>query len=215
MRNFDLSLYALFDPSIARGMGGEAVIQAVEGGVSLVQLRVKDTSSRQFLENALMIRSALASQTVPLIINDRVDIALACGADGVHLGQDDLPVEAARRIMGDEAIIGLTVRSEEEALRAPLDVIDYVGLGGVFATTSKANDTPPLGLDGFRHLASLLKERRPDLPICAIAGITPQNCGAVIKAGADGVAVISALFVKENPRLAAAEMLAAIESARA
>lgn len=215
MRNFDLSLYALFDPSIARGMGGEAVIQAVEGGVSLVQLRVKDTSSRQFLENALMIRSALASQTVPLIINDRVDIALACGADGVHLGQDDLPVEAARRIMGDEAIIGLTVRSEEEALRAPLDVIDYVGLGGVFATTSKANDTPPLGLDGFRHLASLLKERRPDLPICAIAGITPQNCGAVIKAGADGVAVISALFAKENPRLAAAEMLAAIESARA
>lgn len=216
MTSLDLSLYAIFDPDVTPGIDmAHALRAAAAGGVSLLQLRCKSMSTNAFLRLAVSAKAALAGTGVALIINDRVDIAMACEADGVHVGQDDLPADAARRILGANAIIGLTVRSEAEAYAAPLDVIDYVGLGGVFATASKVNDTAPLGLDGFRRLADMLRSRRPDLPICAIAGITVDNCGSVIAAGADGIAVISAIFADGEPAMAAARLFTEITKARA
>lgn len=216
MRSLDLSLYAIFDPDVTPGVEmAHALRAAAAGGVRLLQLRCKSMSTPAFLRLAMMAKAALSGAGVPLIINDRVDIALACGADGVHVGQDDLPAQAARRVLGANAIIGLTVRSEAEARAAPLEVIDYVGLGGVFATPSKVNETAPLGLDGFRRLVEVLRSRRPDLPICAIAGITVENCAAVIAAGADGIAVISAIFASGEPGMAAANFSAEIAKARA
>lgn len=212
---FDLSLYAVFDPGLVAADAVASVRQAVAGGATLVQLRYKGSSARDFLSYARALKTGLADTATPLIINDRVDVAVACGADGVHVGQDDLPPQAARVLLGPKAIIGLTVRSEDEARAAPLDVIDYVGLGGVFATQSKANETAPLGIEGFRHLAGLLKSRKPGLPVCGIAGINAENCAAVIAAGADGVAVISAIFSQEDVRVGAEALAAEIARARA
>lgn len=216
MTSFDLSLYAIFDPDVTPGIEmAQALRAAAAGGASLLQLRCKSLSGSAFLRKASTAKAALAGTGVPLIINDRVDIAMASGADGVHVGQDDLPAQAARRLLGANAIIGLTVRSEAEARAAPLDVIDYVGLGGVFATASKVNETAPLGLDGFRRLADMLRSRRADLPICAIAGIKVENCRSVIAAGADGIAVISAIFGIGEPAMAAARLSSEISKARA
>lgn len=216
MTSLDLSLYAIFDPDVTSGIDmAQALRAAVAGGVSLLQLRCKSMSTTAFLRLAVSAKAALAGTGVALIINDRVDIAMACEADGVHVGQGDLPADAARRILGANAIIGLTVRNEAEARAAPLEVIDYVGLGGVFATASKVNDTAPLGLDGFRRLVDVLRSRRADLPICAIAGITVDNCGSVIAAGADGIAVISAIFADGEPAMAAARLFTEITKARA
>lgn len=212
---FDLSLYAVFDPGLVAADAVASVRQAVAGGATLVQLRYKGSSARDFLSYARALKASLAETATPLIINDRVDVAAACGADGVHVGQDDLPPQAARAILGPKAIIGLTVRSEDEARAAPLDVIDYVGLGGVFATQSKTNETAPLGIDGFRYLAGLLKSRKPGLPVCGIAGINAENCAAVIAAGADGVAMISAIFSREDARVGAEALAAEIAQARA
>ncbi|MEZ5594618.1 MAG: thiamine phosphate synthase, partial [Gammaproteobacteria bacterium] len=145
----------------------EIAVAAVAGGVSAVQLRAKDLSGRVFLQLALRMKQALAGSGVPLLINDRVDIALAAQVDGVHLGQDDLPAREARRLLGPEAIIGLTVRSRSEAEQAPLEVLDYLSIGGVFATRSKDNPDPPIGLAGLTTLATLLRARST-LPLCAI-----------------------------------------------
>jgi thiamine-phosphate pyrophosphorylase len=130
---------------------------------------------------------------VPLLINDRVDVALAVGCAGVHVGAEDMPAADARRLLGADAIVGCTVRSAEEA-DFPAAMIDYVSVGGVFATPSKHNPEPPIGLDGLRALI----RRLPKLPVCAIAGIDHRNAADVIAAGADGVAVISDIFMADD-----------------
>jgi len=157
----------------------------------------------------------VAPSRVPLLINDRVDVALAAEADGVHIGQDDMAAEDARLLLGRNAIIGLSIKSVAQAQAAPLEHLDYVAIGGVFATTSKGNTDPPIGLDGLRSIAQRIRARAPDFPICAIAGINESNAADVIAAGADGVSVISALSLAHNPAAAAKSLRGVVDRALA
>jgi thiamine-phosphate pyrophosphorylase len=143
---------------------------------------------------------------VPFVVNDRVDVAMAAGADGVHLGQDDMAIEDARRLLGSNAIIGLSVKSVEEAEAARLDLVDYVGSGGVYATSSKQQKNVPIGPAGLTRIIAVLRRRAPDLPVCGIAGIDASNAAEVIAAGADGVAVISAVSLAPSPETAARQL---------
>jgi len=186
----------------------------VAGGATLIQLRDKLGSTRRMIEEARAIKAVLAGTGVPLVINDRVDVALASGADGVHVGQDDMPAAEARRLLGPRAIIGLSIKSVALANAAPLDVIDYAGIGGVYATTSKDNPDPPIGVAGLRDVIAALRARKAEFPVCGIAGIDAGNAAAVIEAGADGVAVISALSMNDDPESAARELRAIVDSAR-
>ena len=214
MTNFDPRLYLILDP--AQRPTDELIDltrKAVAGGVTLLQLRCKSLSTRRFLETAQAIKEALADTNVPLLINDRIDIALAVGAAGVHIGQDDLPVADARRLLGEQAIIGLTVRSPEEAAAASLELLDYVSIGGVFATTSKQNSTAPIGLDGLQAITDQLHQRQSNLPLTAIAGIDRSNAAEVIAAGVDGIAVISAITAATDPGNTAVELRRTVDSA--
>ena len=144
---------------------------------------------------------------VRFVVNDRVDVALAAGADGVHLGQDDMAVADARRLLGPGAIIGLSVKNVSEAEATPIKLIDYVGSGGVYVTLSKQQKNPPIGPEGLAHIIGVLRDRarqqNKDIPVCGIAGIDAGNAGAVIAAGAGGIAVISALSFSPDPAAAA------------
>ncbi|MFL6798050.1 MAG: thiamine phosphate synthase [Xanthobacteraceae bacterium] len=210
----DLRLYALGDPEHTAGRDVPELARLVaEGGATLVQLRDKRSDTGAMVERARAVKRAISAFGVPLIINDRVDVALAAGADGVHIGQTDMAVEDARRLLGAGAIIGLSVKTAAQAQAAPLALIDYVGVGGVFATTSKDNTSKPIGPQGFAGIAAILRGRQPGFPLCGIAGIDASNAGAVIAAGADGVAVISALSRHADPRRAARELRDVIDRA--
>ena len=205
----DLSLYALLDPAVAGGRPLAELARLVAGHATLVQLRDKHGSTRAMIEEARRLRALL--EPVPFVVNDRVDVALAAEADGVHLGQDDTTAAEARLLLGQTAIIGLSVKTVAQAREAPLDLIDYVAIGGVYATTSKDNTAAPIGIAGLREVVGALRMREPDFPICAIAGITAANAAEVIAAGADGVAVISALSRAPDPRQAARELRAIVD----
>ncbi|GJE38220.1 thiamine phosphate synthase [Methylobacterium persicinum] len=216
-RSVDLRLYGLLDTGLSGGDGATLArlgVEAAAGGCTLLQYREKDIAdARATVERLRAIRSALGGQ-VPLLVNDRVDLALAAGADGVHLGQSDLHPADARRLLGPDAIIGLTVKTAAQADELYRLPIDYACIGGVFATTSKDNPDPPVGLDGLsRILFRARLARGPGLPVGAIAGIGPDNAAAVIAAGADGVAVISALFGTEPVRRNAQDLRARIDAA--
>lgn len=209
----DLRLYALLDPQRANGMPlPELARRVVAGGATLLQLRDKHGSTRRMVETAKAIKQALAESDVPLLINDRVDVALASDADGVHVGQEDMTPEDARRLLGPGAMIGLSIKTPEEAQAAPLEHLDYVCIGGVFATSSKDNPQAPIGLDGLRSRAAIIRGRAADFPIGAIAGIDETNAGAVMAAGVDGVAVISALSMGDDPEAAARRLRAIVDS---
>jgi thiamine-phosphate pyrophosphorylase len=204
----DLRLNAIVDPERAGGRDlAELARLCAEGGATLVQLRDKLSETRAMVESARAIKKALAPLSVPFVVNDRVDVALAVGADGVHLGQDDMAVADARRLLGAAAIVGLSVKNVSEAQAAPVELIDYVGSGGVYATLSKQQKNAPIGPEGLKRIIAVLRERaRPqnkELPVCGIAGIDANNAAAVIAAGADGVAVISALSLNPDPAAAA------------
>src|SRR6185503_2163370 len=154
----DLSLYALLDPAVAGGRPLAELARLVAGHATLVQLRDKHGSTRALVE------------PVPFVVNDRVDVALAAEADGVHLGQDDMTAAEARLLLGKTAIIGLSVKTVAQAREAPLELIDYVAIGGVYATTSKDNTAAPIGIAGLREVVGAVRMREPDFPICAIAG---------------------------------------------
>ena len=158
-------------------------------------------------------QAALTSSHVPLLINDRVDVALAAEADGVHIGQDDMAAADARLLLGRSAIIGLSIKTVAQAQAAPLEHLNYVAIGGVYATTSKDNTSTPIGLDGLRAIAAVIRARTPTMPICAIAGINGSNAADVIAAGADGVAVISALSLAADPAVAARDLRASVDAA--
>jgi thiamine-phosphate pyrophosphorylase len=212
----DLRLYALLDPEHAGGRKLAELAELVaQGGATLVQLRDKHRPARVMIEDARAIKTALAGFGVPLVINDRVDVALAANADGVHVGQDDMPVQDARRLLGSERIVGLSVKNVEQAQAAALDLLDYVGIGGVFATSSKANADPPIGVSGLGQIAVAIRRRSPRFAVCAIAGIDASNAAATIAAGADGIAVISALSGRPDPLLAARELRAVVDAALA
>lgn len=211
----DLRLYALIDPAVAGGHALADLAAAIAPHTTLVQLRDKHGSTRAMIAEARALEAALAPHGVPLLINDRVDVALAAQADGVHIGQDDMPVEDARLLLGKTAIIGLSVKSVQQAEAAPLDLLDYVAIGGVYGTTSKDNTAAPIGLSGLTRIVEVIRARKAGFPICAIAGIDAANAADVIAAGSDGVAVISALSLAPDPAKAAQELRGVVDAALA
>jgi thiamine-phosphate pyrophosphorylase len=213
--NVDLRLYALVDPAIAGGRTLADLAGLIAGSVTLVQLRDKHGSTRAMVEEARALRDALEPGGVPLLINDRVDVALAAEADGVHIGQDDMSVADARLLLGRTAIIGLSLSTVHQAQAAPLELLDYVAIGAVFATGSKDDANAPIGISGLREIVRAIRARAPNFPICAISGINAGNAAEVIAAGADGVAVISALSLAPDPGKAAQNLRAVVDSALA
>ncbi len=197
-RSVDLRLYGLLDVGVC-GADGKRLAklgaEAVAGGCTLLQYREKDMpDARAALERIRAILAAVGGR-VPVLVNDRVDLALAAGADGVHLGQGDLHPSDARRLLGEGAIVGLTLKTAAQADELYRLPVDYACIGGVFSTTSKDNPDPPVGLDGFSRIAFRARlARGHGFALGAIAGIDADNAAAVIAAGADGVAVITALF---------------------
>jgi thiamine-phosphate pyrophosphorylase len=210
----DVALYVIVDAEHARVALDELARLVVDGGATMVQLRAKTLHTRDFVAQARAVKAALAGTNVPLIVNDRVDVALAVGADGVHVGHDDMTPHDARRLVGRHAIVGLSVKTLAQAAAAPVERIDYVGIGGVFATSSKDNPEPPIGLAGLRDIAVALRTRAPALPLAAIAGINGANAAAVVAAGVDGIAVISAVSLAADPRAAARELRRIVDAAR-
>lgn len=198
----DYSLYLVADADFAGGSDLPALVDAaVRGGVTVVQLRAKSLGGRALVGLALEISRRLAGTGVPLLINDRVDIALACGAAGVHLGQDDMPVPAARRILGADAAIGVSVNTPEEAALAESEGADYVGAGPAFATATKETPLTVLGPAGISRI-----KRAVRIPVVAIGGISAGNAASLAAAGADGIAVVSAILGAPDPARAAEEL---------
>lgn len=203
----DLRLNAIVDPERAGGYAlADLARRCAAGGATLIQLRDKVRETCAMIEEARAIKQALSPFGVPLVVNDRTDVALAAGADGVHLGPEDMAVEDARRLLGSDAIVGLSVKSVGEAEAAPVDLIDYVGSGGVFVTLSKQQKNAPIGPAGLARIIAVLHRRAPGLRVCGIAGIDAGNAAEVIAAGADGVAVISALSQVADPEAAARQL---------
>jgi thiamine-phosphate pyrophosphorylase len=210
----DLHLYAIIDPQVSGGHDlAELARRLAAGGATLVQLRDKLSDTRTLIARARALKAALGA--VPLLINDRVDVALAAGCDGVHVGQDDMAAEDARRLLGPGAIIGLSIKTVAQAAAAPLGAIDYAGIGGVYGTTSKTNTAQPIGPEGLRRIVDELHRRKPGFPTCGIAGINDSNAAEVIAAGADGIAVISALSRAPDPQAAARHLRAIVAVALA
>jgi len=211
----DLRLYTLIDPAVAGGRTLGDLAQRIAGSATLVQLRDKHGSTRTLVEEARELTIVLAPLDIPLIINDRVDVALAAEADGVHIGQDDMSPADARLLLGRTAIIGLSIKTVEQAKAAPLELLDYVAIGGVYGTTSKEDAKTPIGLSGLGAVVQAIRARDQKISICAIAGINESNAGDVIAQGVDGVAVISALSLAADPTLAGQNLLSAVDAALA
>jgi thiamine-phosphate pyrophosphorylase len=198
----DYSLYLVADAEYAAGRDLPALVgAAVRGGATAVQLRAKTLAGRGFVELGLEIARILAGSGVPLLVNDRLDVALACGAAGVHLGQDDMPVPLARKILGPAMTIGVSVNTPEEARRAESAGADYVGAGPAFATPTKETDLPVLGLEGIGRIKSAVR-----IPVVAIGGIGAGNAAEIARSGADGIAVVSAILGAPDARRAAEEL---------
>ncbi len=198
MNQVDISLYGIVDPNRSRGRPlAELAKTSAENGATLIQYRDKQNDIRTMVENAKDIKQALQETSVPFIINDRVDLALACDADGIHLGQEDIKTEDARKLLGPNAIIGLSIKTQEQAENAPVEFLDYAFVGGVFDTQSKRNPTS-IGIHGWIEIANILKNRSFNLPVGAIAGVDESNIGSLFEAGCDGVAMISALYMEDD-----------------
>ena len=209
-RQPDYSLCLVTDARLGGGRPlSDLVRAAVEGGVTLVQLREKDGSARSILAQAAALRALLAPRAVPLIVNDRLDLALAAGADGVHLGQGDLPCAVARRLAGPDFLLGVSVSSPAEAAQAESEGADYLGVSPVFDTPTKRDTPSATGLAGLRAIRAATR-----LPLVAIGGIHAGNAAEVIRAGADGVAVVSAIMAARDPRAAAHALAAAVFEGR-
>jgi len=189
--NFNLpKIYPITDTRIAKLTHAEQVQKLVEGGAEIIQLRDKHASPKDFYESAREALIIARKRNVKIIINDRVDIALALKADGVHLGQDDLPPESARVILGDRAIIGFSTHNLKQVVNAINLPIDYLAIGPVYATRTKENPEEIVGLEGVNEVRKALG----DFPLVAIGGITSENFRAVLEAGANSVAIISGLL---------------------
>jgi thiamine-phosphate pyrophosphorylase len=198
------------DSALANGRSLAGIVAAaVKGGVTLVQLREKTASTRAFIEQARVLKRLLAPLRVPLLINDRIDVALAAGADGAHVGQQDMSVALARQLLGPAAIIGLSITELGQVRDRDVELADYLGVGPIFAQSTKLDATPPLGLDGLAEV-----RRASSKPIVAIGGVSAANADAVRSAGADGIAVVSAIMGADDPRAAAAALVSAPKAGR-
>ena len=196
MLPFDLSLYLVTDNSYLKGRAlTDIVKEAIAGGVTMVQLREKESSSIEFYRKALAIKEITKAANIPLIINDRVDIALAVDADGLHIGQSDLPYSVVRKMLGYDKIIGLSVETIEQAKEANNLDVDYIGISPVFSTPSKTNTYASFGIEGIKEIVSFTKH-----PTVAIGGINLSNVREIMEAGANGIAVISAIIGDDNPK---------------
>lgn len=192
-------IYLVTDRGALSGKSLEDVIlRAVKGGVTMVQLREKNVSTRFFVDEARRIHKILSPYAVPLIINDRVDVALAVGAEGVHIGQEDMPYPLARKLLGSEAIIGLSVETPEQVTAAEDFDVAYLGVSAIFATPTKIDTRRLWGLEGLRQVRAMSCH-----PIVAIGGINAANAADVIQAGADSLAVVSAICAAPDPQVAA------------
>jgi thiamine-phosphate pyrophosphorylase len=209
-KNIDYSLYLVTDRGLARGRSTlEIVSAAVHGGTTVVQLREKDCSTRDFIEQALTIKEFLKDRGVPLIINDRLDVAQAVKADGVHLGQSDMALGVAKKILGDSMIIGISAESLQDAVEAEKGGADYLGVSPIYATPTKTDTAPPLGLEGLQEIRKAVR-----LPLVGIGGLNRGNAAEVIRNGADGVAVVSAIVAADDPQTAAETLKQIIKEAR-
>lgn len=209
MKHFPLDLHLVTDRPLCRGRSLlEIVRAAVAGGATVVQLREKEASTQEFVELGRMLMAELKGGAVPLIINDRIDVALAIEADGVHLGQSDMPYAIARQLLGPKALIGLSVESVADARAAEQLDVAYLGLSPVFATTTKSDLQPALGLAGIREIRATSRHR-----LVAIGGIHAGNTGAILAAGADGVAVVSAICAADDPQQATRELRQSLAAA--
>lgn len=203
-----LKLYLVTDPDLCGPRGVvQTVHDALRGGVSLVQLRDKHAPTRALVELASALREVCEDFDVPLVINDRVDVALAAGVHGVHVGAEDMPATEARRLLGPGSIIGVSVRSADEARAAARAGADYVAANGVWSTPTKTNFGSPLGLESVRELV-----QASELPVVAIGGIHTGNAGALASAGCAGIAVVSAIMAAPNPARASQSLIDAFDA---
>jgi thiamine-phosphate pyrophosphorylase len=209
-RTIDYSLYLVTDRKLSLGRSLLEVIKpAVDGGVTVVQLREKEIDSREFYREALEIKEYLDGRDIPLIINDRLDIALAIDAAGVHLGQEDLPIGVARKILGPGKIIGASVFTPDEARQAEAMGADYLGLSPIFVTATKPELMNQIGVEGIGPIRVATR-----LPLIGIGSMNEANAFSVIRAGLDGVAVVSAICCKPDVRAAAEKIMQEILRAR-
>ena len=200
-------LYLVTDRALCGGRPLEAVaLRSVKGGARYVQIREKDQTTRDFIEEAVRIKEILAPYNVPLIVNDRVDVALAVGAEGVHVGQDDMPCAMARSLMGPGKIVGLSVETWEDVEEAEDFDCDYLGVSPVFATPTKTDTKGAWGLDGLARIRAFSRHR-----LVAIGGINPSNAAQVVEAGADCLAVVSAICAADDPEAVSRELAELIE----
>lgn len=210
-RRFDPGLYLVTDRRMLRGRSlGDLVVEAVRGGVTMVQLREKDAPGREFVQLARELAGRLRPLGIPLVVNDRVDVALAAGADGVHVGQVDMDAADVRRLLGEQAIVGLSVESMAQVEQADGLPVDYLGVSPVFGTPTKTDTVTEWGLEGMARIARISRH-----PLVGIGGIHAGNAGEVIAAGAHGVAVVSAICAASQPAEAAAELRHAVDRALA
>jgi thiamine-phosphate pyrophosphorylase len=206
----DLSLYLVTDQALCGSRGLVATVEAaLRGGVTALQYRAKAIEMREAIAEASALAELARTAGIPFIINDRLDLALAVDADGLHVGQSDMPPALARRFLAPGKILGLSVTTEAELSTIDSSIIDYVGLGPVFATTTKSDAAPALGLDLFGRLRQAI-----DLPVVAIGGIDRQRTADLIAAGADGIAVVSAICAAADPTAAARDLQQLITQAR-
>ena len=207
---FDPTLYLVTDPRLGAPRPLlETVAAAVSGGVTLVQLRDPDAPTRQLVETARALVALLRPRGVPLIVNDRVDVALVADADGVHVGQSDMPTADARALIGPRRILGLSITDASEMRPADLGAVDYIGVGPIYLQATKPNAAPPIGPEGLAAIRAMTR-----LPIVAIGGVGPANAERLIRAGADGLSVVSALMAAPDPAVAARALIETIARAR-
>lgn len=202
-----LKLYLVTDRPLALGRDIAWVVEeAVKGGVTMVQLREKDIDTRDFIRLGLELKAVLKPLGIPLIINDRVDVALAIDADGVHIGQSDMPYDIARKLLGPDKIIGLSVENMEEVEEANAIDVDYIGISPVYLTATKTDTAAAFGLDGVRKATALSVH-----PSVGIGGMNLSTSAEVMRCGADGVAVVSAIMSADSPAEASSKLLEEVE----
>lgn len=210
MKTFDLSLYLVLEHSLCLTHSMvETTMAAIAGGATMVQLRDKKAGTEGLIRVGRELMDVMAGTGVPLIVNDDIDAAIAIGADGLHVGQDDMPSSAARDRLGRDKIIGLSIEDENVARKVDRTVVDYVGIGPVFATPTKPDHKPAIGFDGLAELVKIA-----GLPSVAIGGLKVDHVNAVLQSGADGLAVVSAICGQPDPEAATAKIADALKAFR-
>lgn len=203
MKVQDLRVYLVTDRLAAKGRDAKSVIAAaLKGGVTMIQVREKEALARDFIAFAKAVKELSAPYGVPVVINDRVDVAVAAGADGVHLGQSDIPCEVARAMLGKGSIIGLSVENLSQISPANSLDVDYIGVSPVFATPTKRDTAEPFGLEGLSRAVRLSGH-----PVVAIGGVNIETAPAILACGVDGLAVVSAIMGADNPKSAAHDLM--------